>query len=91
MIRSEAGEKRTCQGSESRESAETTNGSRAQRALESTHTRGSDNVQLRGRNTFATPRNILSLGKTANKPKTEEQGDEKPKSSNELRNMFLKG
>ncbi|ONI22288.1 LOW QUALITY PROTEIN: hypothetical protein PRUPE_2G119000 [Prunus persica] len=85
------GKKEHARGSESRESAETSNGSRAHRALQSTHTRGSDNVQLRGRNTFATPRNILSLGQTANKPKTEEQGDEKPKSNDELRNMFLKG
>ncbi|BFG21440.1 hypothetical protein CerSpe_077140 [Prunus speciosa] len=85
------GKKEHARGSESRESAETSNGSRAHQALQSTHTRGSDNVQLRGRNTFATPRNILTLGQTANKPQTEEQGDEKPKSNDELRNMFLKG
>lgn len=76
------GKKEHARGSESRESAETSNGSRAHQALQSTHTRGRDKVQLRGRNTFA---------KIANKPKTEEQGDEKPKSNDELRHMFLKG
>ncbi|CAL8998279.1 unnamed protein product [Prunus brigantina] len=85
------GKKEHARGSESRESAETSNGPRAHQALQSSHNRGSDNVQLRGRNTFATPRNVLALGQTANKPKTEEQGEEKPKSNDEFRNMFLKG
>ncbi|VVA26915.1 PREDICTED: squamous cell carcinoma [Prunus dulcis] len=85
------GKKEHARGSESRESAETSNGPRAHQALQSSHNRGSDNVQLRGRNTFAIPRNVLALGQTANKPKTEEQGEEKPKSNDEFRNMFLKG
>ncbi|XP_008218633.1 PREDICTED: squamous cell carcinoma antigen recognized by T-cells 3 [Prunus mume] len=85
------GKKEHGRGSESRESAETSNGPRAHQALQPSHNRGSDNVQLRGRNTFAIPRNVLALGQTANKPKTEEQGEEKPKSNDEFRNMFLKG
>ncbi|ONI36460.1 hypothetical protein PRUPE_1G586100 [Prunus persica] len=85
------GKKEHARGSESRESAETSNGPRAHQALQSSHNRGSDNVQLRGRNTFAIPRNVLALGQTANKPKTEEQGEDKPKSNDEFRNMFLKG
>ncbi|BFG19999.1 hypothetical protein CerSpe_062740 [Prunus speciosa] len=85
------GKKEHARGSESRESAETSNGPRAHQALQSSHNRGSDNVQLRGRNTFAIPRNVLALGQTVNKPKTEEQGEEKPKSNDEFRNMFLKG
>ncbi|KAL6297698.1 hypothetical protein ACE6H2_005840 [Prunus campanulata] len=85
------GKKEHARGSESRESAETSNGPRAHQALQSSHNRGSDNVQLRGRNTFAIPRNVLALGQTANKPKTAEQGEEKPKSNDEFRNMFLKG
>ncbi|BBG96255.1 EMBRYO DEFECTIVE 140 [Prunus dulcis] len=83
------GKKEHARGSESRESAETSNVPRAHQALQSSHNRGSDNVQLRGRNTFAIPRNVLALGQTANKPKTEEQGEEKPKSNDEFRNMGI--
>ncbi|TQD96039.1 hypothetical protein C1H46_018381 [Malus baccata] len=60
------------------------------KAQQSTYNQASDNVQLRGKNTFATPRNILALGHSRNKPKTEEQDDEKPKSIDEFRNMFRK-
>ena len=49
---------------------------------------GSDNIQLKGKNTFAVPRNVRPLGFTANKPKAEE-GDEKPKSNDEFRKMFI--
>ena len=52
------------------------------------------NVQLKGKNIFAVPRAIRSLGWVdKNKPKTvvaEEGEDEKPKSNDEFRKMFLK-
>ncbi|XP_058767200.1 uncharacterized protein LOC131640841 [Vicia villosa] len=50
---------------------------------------GSNNVQFKGKNTFAVPRNVRPLGYTANKPKAEE-GDEKPKSNDEFRKMFIR-
>jgi hypothetical protein len=49
---------------------------------------GSDNMQFKGKNTFAMPRNVRPLGYTANKPKAEE-GGEKPKSNEEFRKMFI--
>ncbi|KAK9287375.1 hypothetical protein L1049_015793 [Liquidambar formosana] len=53
---------------------------------------GDDNVQLKGKNTFALPRTIARpLGWTKNKPEPEEGVDEKPKSNDEFRKMFLKG
>ncbi|KAL6178887.1 hypothetical protein ACLB2K_050404 [Fragaria x ananassa] len=51
----------------------------------------SDNVLLKGKNTFAVPRNVAALGWSTNKPKTEDPDDEKPKSNAEFRSMFLKG
>ncbi|KAM1225999.1 hypothetical protein ACFX13_045383 [Malus domestica] len=77
-------------GAESNNSAEASNAPMAHQAQQSTYNQGSDNVQLRGKNTFATPRNIFALGHSRNKPKTEEQDDEKPKSIDEFRNMFRK-
>jgi hypothetical protein len=53
------------------------------------HKRGGDNFQIKGKNTFAVPRNVRALGWTANKPKIEE-GDEKPKSNDEFRKMLMK-
>ncbi|KAL2575137.1 hypothetical protein AAZV13_16G000300 [Glycine max] len=50
---------------------------------------GNDNIQLKGKNTFAVPRNVKPLGFTANKLKAEE-GDEKPKSNEEFRKMFIR-
>ncbi|KAL2342286.1 hypothetical protein Fmac_010226 [Flemingia macrophylla] len=50
---------------------------------------GNDNIQLKGKNTFAVPRNVRPLGFTANKPKTEDE-DEKPKSNEEFRKMFIR-
>ncbi|KAM1226005.1 hypothetical protein PS2_044188 [Malus domestica] len=85
------GKKEHARGAESNNSAEASNAPRARQAQQSTYNRGSNNVQLRGKNTFATPRNILALGHSTNKPKTEEQDDEKPKSNDEFRNMFRKG
>jgi len=51
---------------------------------------GSDNIQFKGKNTFAVPRNVrpLALGYTENKPKAE-VGDEQPKSNEEFRKMFI--
>ncbi|KAM3762796.1 hypothetical protein ACB098_01G372800 [Castanea mollissima] len=49
-----------------------------------------DNFPIKGKNTFAVPRSVVKpLGWTANEPKTEE-GDEKPKSNDEFRKMFIK-
>ncbi|KAK3007837.1 hypothetical protein RJ639_014339 [Escallonia herrerae] len=61
-------------------------------------TRGDDNVQLKGKNTFAVPRNVRPLGWTSKdkstlKPKPEgavEGGDEAPKSNDEFRKMLIK-
>lgn len=50
-----------------------------------------DGIQLKGKNTFALPRNVRPLGWTANKPKAVESGEvEKPKSNDEFRQMLLK-
>lgn len=49
-----------------------------------------DNVQLKGRNTFAVPRNVRPLGWIDKKKKTEEETDEVPKSNDEFRKMLLK-
>lgn len=51
--------------------------------------RGGDNIQLRGKNIFAVPRNVKPLGWTANALKTEEV-DEQPKSNEEFRKLFIK-
>ncbi|XP_021751475.1 squamous cell carcinoma antigen recognized by T-cells 3-like isoform X2 [Chenopodium quinoa] len=48
-----------------------------------------DRVQLKGKNTFAVPRNVRPLGFKAIKPK-DEGDDEKPKSNDEFRNLLLK-
>ncbi|KAL0873421.1 hypothetical protein Bca101_023126 [Brassica carinata] len=44
-------------------------------------------VEMRGKNTFAVPRNVKALGFTTPKPIA---ADETPKSNDEFRNMFLK-
>ncbi|XP_024170815.1 squamous cell carcinoma antigen recognized by T-cells 3 isoform X3 [Rosa chinensis] len=51
---------------------------------------GSDSA-IKRKNTFAVPRNVAALGWITNKPKTQDPDDEKPKSNDEFRNMFLKG
>ncbi|VVA96931.1 unnamed protein product [Arabis nemorensis] len=48
--------------------------------------RRGDEVEVRGKNTFAVPRNVKPLGFTTPKPNAEET----PKSNEEFRNMFLK-
>lgn len=53
--------------------------------------RESEGIQLKGKNTFALPRNVKPLGWTATKPKADEGGDdEKPKSNDEFRQMLLR-
>ncbi|XP_048128253.1 squamous cell carcinoma antigen recognized by T-cells 3 isoform X2 [Rhodamnia argentea] len=49
-----------------------------------------EQVQLTGKNTFARPRSLKPLGWDANKPRTNEAEDEKPKSNDEFRQLFLK-
>ncbi|PPR92373.1 hypothetical protein GOBAR_AA28295 [Gossypium barbadense] len=65
----------------SKESGEDSKGSRGRKRVE--------NIQLKGKNTFAVPRNVKPLGWT-NKPGTREEEDEKPKSNDEFRKMFMK-
>ncbi|ESQ54904.1 hypothetical protein EUTSA_v10024416mg [Eutrema salsugineum] len=48
--------------------------------------RRGNEVELKGKNTFAVPRNVKALGFTTPKP----IADETPKSNDEFRNMFLK-
>lgn len=48
--------------------------------------RRGNEVEVRGKNTFAVPRNVKPLGYTTPKPST----GETPKSNDEFRNMFLK-
>ncbi|KAJ8445787.1 hypothetical protein Cgig2_027868 [Carnegiea gigantea] len=70
------------------DSAELTRDSAAQSSSKSCER---DGIQLKGKNTFALPRNVRPLGWTANKPKAVESGeDEKPKSNDEFRQMLLK-
>lgn len=55
--------------------------------------RKDENVQIRGKNTFAVPRAVRPLGYASNsKPKTDgaEEEDEQPKSNDEFRKMLLK-
>ncbi|XP_010529912.1 PREDICTED: squamous cell carcinoma antigen recognized by T-cells 3 [Tarenaya hassleriana] len=50
-----------------------------------------DNIPLRGKNTFAVPRNVKPLGFMTVKSNADEtEEDMKPKSNDEFRNMFLK-
>ena len=79
-------------GSASRESVEASKQSSAPLALQSNPRKPRvDHIQLKGKNTFAVPRNVSTLSRTAKKPETEEQDDEKPKSNDEFRKMFIKG
>lgn len=58
--------------------------------LSSRNVKGSDDVQLKGKNTFAVPRNVRPRGFDANKSKLEEEGEEKPKSNEEFRKMIIR-
>ncbi|GMI81903.1 EMBRYO DEFECTIVE 140 [Hibiscus trionum] len=74
----------------SKESGENSQGSRASRAPQSTGRKRDEHIQLKGKNTFAVPRNVKALGWTANKAGTRTEEDEKPKSNDEFRKMFMK-
>ncbi|KAE8700797.1 hypothetical protein F3Y22_tig00110556pilonHSYRG00772 [Hibiscus syriacus] len=74
----------------SKESGENSQGSRASRVPQSTGRKLDDNFELKGKNTFAVPRNVKALGWTANKSGTRTEEDEKPKSNDEFRKMFMK-
>lgn len=77
-------------GGSSRESVKASKESRAQQAPQSTAPKSRvDNVQLKGKNTFAAPRNVRALN-LASKSKTNEKQDENPKSNDEFRKMFIK-
>lgn len=53
--------------------------------------RQDERVELKGRNTFAVPRAVRPLGWSSQKPgESKDDGDEKPKSNDEFRKMFLK-
>lgn len=69
----------------------TSRGSTApQKSNYSTGKERGEQVQLTGKNTFARPRSLKPLGWDANKPRTNEAEDEKPKSNDEFRQLFLK-
>lgn len=61
---------------------------------QSSSSRHDDDVQLKGRNTFAVPRNVKPLGwSSRSKPQSDrakELEDQNPKSNDEFRKMFLK-
>ncbi|XP_002527822.2 squamous cell carcinoma antigen recognized by T-cells 3 [Ricinus communis] len=82
----------TDQSAKNEESASymSTETSKGSRAPQSANRKLDDNIQLKGKNTFLVPRNVKPLGWDANKPKTVEEGDEKPKSNDEFRKMFIK-
>ncbi|KAL0364956.1 UNVERIFIED_CONTAM: Squamous cell carcinoma antigen recognized by T-cells 3 [Sesamum angustifolium] len=75
------------------DSQETSKGQNESQA-QSSRSRHDEDVQLKGRNTFAVPRNVKPLGwSSRSKPQPEgdeEQEDETPKSNDEFRKMFLK-
>ncbi|KAJ6928112.1 hypothetical protein NC651_011959 [Populus alba x Populus x berolinensis] len=76
--------------SASKEYVETHNASGSQEAPQTATLKSDDNIQFKGKNIFAVPRNVRTLGLSANKLKTVEEGDEKPKSNDEFRKMFIK-
>ena len=76
--------------SESKESVEISKGSSVPQLRQSTAHKRVESIQLKGKNTFAVPRNVRPLGWTTNTPRTKEEGDEKPKSNDEFRKMFMK-
>ncbi|KAJ6937891.1 squamous cell carcinoma antigen recognized by T-cells 3 [Populus alba x Populus x berolinensis] len=76
--------------SASKEHVDTHNASGSQEASQTATLKSDDNIQFKGKNIFAVPRNVRTLGLSANKLKTVEEGDEKPKSNDEFRKMFIK-
>ncbi|CAK7357216.1 unnamed protein product [Dovyalis caffra] len=73
--------------SASKEYVDTHSASRAHQASQPATLKSDDNIQLKGKNIFAVPRNVMTIGMSANKSKTVEEGDEKPKSNDEFRKM----
>lgn len=76
--------------SASKEHVDTHNASGSQEASQTATLKSDDNIQFKGKNIFAVPRNVRTLGLSANKLKTVDEGDEKPKSNDEFRKMFIK-
>uniref|UniRef100_A0A6M2ETE4 RRM domain-containing protein n=1 Tax=Populus davidiana TaxID=266767 RepID=A0A6M2ETE4_9ROSI len=76
--------------SASKEHVDTHNASGSQEAPQTATLKSEDNIQFKGKNIFAVPRNVRTLGLSANKLKTVDEGDEKPKSNDEFRKMFIK-
>ncbi|XP_011013793.1 PREDICTED: squamous cell carcinoma antigen recognized by T-cells 3-like [Populus euphratica] len=76
--------------SASKEYVDTHNASGSQEAPQTATLKSDDNIQFKGKNIFAVPRNVRTLGLSANKSKTVEEGHEKPKSNDEFRKMFIK-
>ncbi|KAK0590803.1 hypothetical protein LWI29_031902 [Acer saccharum] len=77
-------------GSTSEESVETSKESRPPREPHFATRNRNDDIQFKGKNTFAVPRNVRPLGVPANKPKSDEGEDTNPKSNDEFRKMFIK-
>ncbi|KAJ6937885.1 hypothetical protein NC652_012239 [Populus alba x Populus x berolinensis] len=73
--------------SASKEHVDTHNASGSQEASQTATLKSDDNIQFKGKNIFAVPRNVRTLGLSANKLKTVEEGDEKPKSNDEFRKI----
>ncbi|KAJ9159110.1 hypothetical protein P3X46_024637 [Hevea brasiliensis] len=71
--------------SASKVSNETSKGSKAPELPNSAARKQDDNIQLKGKSTFLVPRNVMT-----NKHKSVEEGDEKPKSNDEFRKLFIK-
>ncbi|GMP39582.1 hypothetical protein CsSME_00010359 [Camellia sinensis var. sinensis] len=88
------GQTNTVGESDSKDSSDVSNATLAAQPQSAYRRHAVENVQLKGKNTFAVPRNVRPLGWTdKNKQKTEEapEGeDQTPKSNDEFRKMFLK-
>ncbi|CAL5380029.1 unnamed protein product [Camellia sinensis] len=88
------GQTNTVGESDSKDSSDVSNVTLAAQPQSAYRRHAVENVQLKGKNTFAVPRNVRPLGWTdKNKQKTEEapEGeDQTPKSNDEFRKMFLK-
>ncbi|XP_062095032.1 uncharacterized protein LOC133800931 isoform X1 [Humulus lupulus] len=50
-----------------------------------------EHIQLKGKNTFAVPRNVAALNLNSKKPETQDKDEEQPKSNDEFRKMLTKG
>uniref|UniRef100_A0A1J3I6W5 Squamous cell carcinoma antigen recognized by T-cells 3 n=1 Tax=Noccaea caerulescens TaxID=107243 RepID=A0A1J3I6W5_NOCCA len=70
----------------SKDTSQTSEKAKAPVGGETDGERRGNEVEVKGKNTFAVPRNVKPLGYTTPKP----SADETPKSNDEFRNMFLK-